>query len=73
MSAPVDFDDPSDPDTPTTAGTAIICACSFVGAPEKAIVEEAGTIFVWGANSAEQIEAHLARMGWELRRTRPWK
>lgn len=73
MSEPVDFDDRSDPDTPKTAGSAIISACAFVGAPERAIIEKGGTIFVWGANAAEQIEAHLARMGWEVVRTRPWK
>ncbi len=73
MTTPVDFDDPSDPDTPTTAGTAITTACAFVGQPERAIVEKNGTIFVWGASAAEQIEAHLARMGWEVVRTRPWK
>lgn len=73
MAIKIDFDDPRDPDVPKTAGTAIMTACAFCGEPGRAIVEKNGTIFVWSANAAEQIEAHLARMGWKVERARAWK
>jgi len=72
MSKP-DYDDPTDEDVPTTAGDAMLNAMAFVGTPEKAIIEGDSTIFVHKANAAEQLEARMAELGWEIRRTRPWK
>lgn len=71
---PVDYDDPNDPDTPTTPGDAIINAVGFVGAIENVVMaEDTALIFVWSISAAEQIEAHLQKMGWKIERARPWK
>jgi len=58
----------TDPDgNPYTAtGHAVIDAVIRASAIEKVIVEDNGTITVWAANAAEQIEAALAESGWIL-------
>lgn len=69
----IDYDDPNDPDVPTSGGSAVISACAFVGAIERCICSEDRQIFIWNANAPEQIEAHLSKMGWEIKRNRKWK
>ena len=68
-----DYDDPTDPDTPTTAGYAMLNAMNFVGTPERAIQGPNATIFIHKANAEEQLEARMAELGWSVERCRPWK
>jgi len=49
-----------------TPGDAVITAVCRAKAIDEAIIQEDGTIFVWAANAAEQIEAALQEAGWEL-------
>jgi len=54
---------------PTTPGEVVIEAVVRAGAIKDAIPhKEGGFIFVWSANSVEQIEAALVELGWEVRR-----
>ncbi len=71
--SPVDYDNPNDPDCPTTAGDAIINAVGFTGAVEVAYHDETSTVFAWKANANEQLEARMAELGWKVERSRPWR
>lgn len=67
----VDYDNPNDPDVPTTPGYVITNCVQFTRAITTA--KDAPNIFIWRNGCHEQMEARLEELGWELKRKRPWK
>ena len=52
---------------PLTPGEILVEAVCRAKALEHAVATPEGVIFVWAANSAEQLEAAIAELGWELK------
>ena len=50
-----------------SAGEIIINAVIRAAAVESAVITNDGTVFVWATNAAEQIEAAIADLGYELK------
>lgn len=80
---PVDYDNQFDPDCPTEPGSVITNIMTFLGEPKIQFVitldgEKIETdnlltsLSIYSVNINEQIEARLAQLGWEIKRTRPW-
>ena len=58
------------PNTTPSHGNVIINAIIESKALDRAIVEPNGTVFIWSANAAEQIEAALLSAGYKLEEIR---
>ena len=81
---PVDYDNQSDPDCPTTPCGVFQNCISFLREPRLHTLTVCGkeykfdsqidsALFVFSSNIAEQLEARLEELGWEIVRKRPWK